>query len=319
MDEVERQLAALRGEPVYLRTMRGNAGDALILQATFDLFDRLGLDWRFMPRVGFDPTAKTIVLAGGGNLVPLYAEAATALAAFAGAAKRVIVLPSTIRGNERLLASLGADVTVFCREADSFAHVQRHARAAGGVLLAEDLAFSLGCRQILSAPPPPFRPAWLAGPLLDRLRRRPDPGSALRLVRAALVARARPPGEVLHCFRYDVERTAAPVPARNIDVPALFELGTEDRRRVRWSAYRLLHYIDQTRVLHTNRLHVAIAGALLGKVVNLYADSSGKGRAVYQHSMRDRFANVAWRGDAPPPTTRRPSWRSRPGSSSVAG
>ena len=41
-------------------------------------------------------------------------------------------------------------------------------------------------------------------------------------------------------------------------------------------------------------LHLAIAGALLGKPVECYPNSYFKNEAVYHFSMKDRFPNVQW-------------------------
>lgn len=48
--------------------------------------------------------------------------------------------------------------------------------------------------------------------------------------------------------------------------------------------------------MRTDRLHVAIAGALLGKSVELHANSYFKNRAVYQFSLRS-FPSVRFVGD----------------------
>lgn len=56
--------------------------------------------------------------------------------------------------------------------------------------------------------------------------------------------------------------------------------------------------IDQFETIHTNRLHVGIASALLGKKVNLYANDYFKIRAIYESSIKPYFPNVTFR-DAP--------------------
>lgn len=48
--------------------------------------------------------------------------------------------------------------------------------------------------------------------------------------------------------------------------------------------------------IRTNRLHVGIVGALLGKRVVLHDNSYGKNRAVWEHSLAGRFPDVEWRG-----------------------
>lgn len=56
--------------------------------------------------------------------------------------------------------------------------------------------------------------------------------------------------------------------------------------------------IDPFETIHTNRLHVGIASALLGKKVNLYANDYFKIRAIYESSIKPYFPNVTFR-DAP--------------------
>jgi len=55
-----------------------------------------------------------------------------------------------------------------------------------------------------------------------------------------------------------------------------------------------LDYLAAFDKIETNRLHVAIGGSLLGKEVNLYANSYWKNRAVYEASLRGRFRNLHW-------------------------
>jgi hypothetical protein len=50
--------------------------------------------------------------------------------------------------------------------------------------------------------------------------------------------------------------------------------------------------IDRFETIHTNRLHVGIASALLGKKVNLYANDYFKIRAIYETSIKPFFPNV---------------------------
>jgi exopolysaccharide biosynthesis predicted pyruvyltransferase EpsI len=48
----------------------------------------------------------------------------------------------------------------------------------------------------------------------------------------------------------------------------------------------LLGTIGRADVIVTNRLHIGVAGALLGKRVRLYDNSYGKIRDVYQASLK---------------------------------
>jgi exopolysaccharide biosynthesis predicted pyruvyltransferase EpsI len=44
----------------------------------------------------------------------------------------------------------------------------------------------------------------------------------------------------------------------------------------------------------TDRLHVGIGAALLGKTCRLHDNSYGKNRAVYDHSIRNHFPAVVF-------------------------
>lgn len=58
--------------------------------------------------------------------------------------------------------------------------------------------------------------------------------------------------------------------------------------------------IDQFESIHTDRLHVCIAGALLGKKVHLYPGSYFKNRALYLSTLEEYFNTVTFHED--------PSW-----------
>ncbi len=62
------------------------------------------------------------------------------------------------------------------------------------------------------------------------------------------------------------------------------------------AARDFLAIADRYDEIRTDRLHVAIAGALLGKRVLLHDNSYGKNRAVWEHSVAGRFATVEWCG-----------------------
>ena len=76
------------------------------------------------------------------------------------------------------------------------------------------------------------------------------------------------------------------------DIPKIFSLGSigikPERRTVNQltvSAHFLLRAIDQFASVRTDRLHVAIAAAMLGKTVELYDNSYYKNRAVFDFSL----------------------------------
>lgn len=305
--DLEAFLAEFKRElrPVLFLPTSGNAGDAMIALATFQMLDRVGLDYECP--IDFrrhDPSGRVVICGGGGNLIPLYNRTERALRWAAGRARRLILLPHSIQGNEDLLAGLGPDVDLICRERPSYRHTRSAVRSAG-CHLADDMVLSLDVEAALAREPTAAsrlslhlrRLAYrLVSP--SRLKTVPSPGKVRRGQRLLASRRARlkegSPASTLHAFRTDLEKTGIPLPADNLDVARLFSHGTKNRWVSHWSTFQLLSFIDTYQTVHTNRLHTAIAAALLRKQVRFFPNSYFKNRAVYEFSLRDRFRNVEW-------------------------
>ena len=101
---------------------------------------------------------------------------------------------------------------------------------------------------------------------------------------------------VLNCFRTDQEKSDIDIPSDNVDLSSIFSYGVDSKEKAFYVCYRLLNFINSYEEIRTNRLHVAIAGALLGKEVKLYSNSYYKCEAVYEFSIKGRFPNVTWMG-----------------------
>jgi exopolysaccharide biosynthesis predicted pyruvyltransferase EpsI len=303
-------LAELRSEsqPLLFVPNSGNAGDALIGHATFRLFDRLGLRYQVLANWrGVDPGGRVVIGAGGGNLVPLYHGTDRMLQWASGRARRIIVLPHTIRGHEELLAGLGPEVDLVCREMPSYREVSRAVRRAQ-CHLADDMALSLDVRATLARPPEVAAPTSLyARKLVYRLFRPslrktiPSPRKLRRSDDLLAGRRGSPNGgaaaaEMLQAFREDVEKTDVPLPQGNLDVAQEFSHGTRSPHVCHVGAFHLLRYLDTFEEVHTNRLHVCIGAVLLGKRVRLAPNSYCKNQAVWEFSLQGRFDNVEWTG-----------------------
>jgi len=301
-------LAGLKSarQPLLFIPNSGNAGDALIGHATFQLFDQLGLDFICLPDYQrFDPAGRVVVCAGGGNLVPLYHGTESVLRWAAGRARRVILLPHTIQGNEALLADLGAEVDLICRENLSYQHVSNTVRAAR-CHLADDMALSLDVRKTLTHEPELIPQSSLYARKLfyqlfkpSRLKTIPSPWK-IRRSEQLLAARrtVQTPGNsasgVLHAFRTDVEKTNIALPTDNLDIANEFSHGTKNPHVCHTGSFHMLRYLDTFEEVHTNRLHVTIGAALLGKRVKMWPNSYAKNRAIYEFSLRERFPNIEW-------------------------
>jgi len=306
--DLEDFLAELRREPqpiLYIPNP-GNAGDSLIAHATRQMFDRLDLDYEWVNDYrSVDPRGRVVIYGGGGNLIPLYAVASGALRWADGRARRLILLPHTVSGHEELLTGLGPATDLICRERVSYDHV-RGTVIAANCHLADDLALSIDAGATLAVPPAPLPvlPLYMRRALY-RLRlspsRRRSVASPRKLrqsdrmfeARKAGLARDVAPG-VLHAFRTDGEQTGTPIPVDNLDLSRLFYYGTRDADVCHTTALHLLRYLDTFDEVRTNRLHLAIGSAVLGKRVLFQPNSYFKNRAVYEYSMRDRFPDVEW-------------------------
>ena len=111
------------------------------------------------------------------------------------------------------------------------------------------------------------------------------------------LAKPRPPaGRVLNAFRTDGESTGIARPADNFDLSSIYDGWVAPEGFARFAVRDFLAIAERYDEIRTNRLHVGIAGALLGKRVILYDNSYGKNRAVWEHSLAGRFPYIEWHG-----------------------
>ena len=95
---------------------------------------------------------------------------------------------------------------------------------------------------------------------------------------------------VLSCFRTDSESALGSQKIPSIDV---------SRYGGRNDEWPLLYTISHFQEVHTDRTHVGIAAAMMGKRTFLYDNSYHKNCSIYEHSMRD-LENVTFMGNQPP-------------------
>lgn len=286
--DMEAFLAELRETPVFFFANPGNAGDSLIAAATWQAFARNGIA---ATQIGLEDKVDdgVVLLGGGGNFIPLYHQITDALERFSRRARKIVILPHTIRGNEGVLARMDGRYTVFCRDERSLGHV-RAAQPDVDVRLSHDMAFHLDAAALL-------RDEALAAKAEPRWRQ------ALAEAGADEAKLARPEGVDLR--RVDVESTAA-TPCSDVDISEVFRFGT-DADRASVAAWCFLKSISVAHHIVTDRLHVAIGAALLGTPCRLHDNSYGKNAAVYRHSLAGRFPNVSFVPG--PANATEPRWR----------
>lgn len=239
---------------VYI-TNPGNGGDNLIGCAALQLFNKMKFKYYFSHHMNvFDN--KTLVYAGGANFVPMYHDFKRFLKNNEHR-NRILLLPHTIYGCEELISRLTTNVTIVCRDRVSFDHVYTHIPNKEYVKLAHDMAFNLN---------------------LNKLEIPKMIGNG-----------------TLNAFRTDIERNPnIQIPDDNIDVSRKFEKGTHSIELLYDITREFLTFLNNYEVINTNRLHVAIGGALLGKTVYFYNNSYFKCKAIYDFSMKDKYRNVKY-------------------------
>lgn len=282
----------------------GNAGDAIMAKSTYDLFEKLNLRYHSLEHSDLADSNlsqdRIVVLGGGGNFAEGgYNNYAKLLKTIHKHAKLVIILPHTIHGNTDLLSQLGSNVVLFCRERISYAHVKQHAPHAK-VFLAHDMAFLLDVKSALL-----YRSHYLKGAcfkILYKLTHDPRHRSmpSLHNYWQGLTSKIRFSNQkrssetATNLFRTDIEKTEIQTPKGNIDASLVFNFGVTSPIKSDFTVHHLLKFLEKTETINTNRLHIAIAAALLGKRVNFSSNNYFKCRAVYEHSLQKQFPNVKW-------------------------
>jgi exopolysaccharide biosynthesis predicted pyruvyltransferase EpsI len=271
-----------RGSTLYV-TPRGNAGDAAIATATMQLLRRTGVP--VACGSARDIAADMdVIIGGGGNLVPYYNDVRDLLLACLDRdVRRCLLLSHTVRGHADVLARLDARFLLWCRDQPSFEFARQHAPRAQ-VELAHDLVLELDIGALVRS-----TSGW--GHRLALLR---DRRWLRKLPRWWLaLARIRPDaGGTLHIMRHDVE-SVDPQQSR----PAYDLMRHHGIRGYGPAADQItldvVRCIDRAQRVVTDRLHVSLIAALLGKPVCLVENSYGKLSAVWELALQ------SWPGEGP--------------------
>lgn len=244
----------------------GNLGDALIAAATIQRFERAGIPWQFLRGQRRSVTPHDLLVhGGGGSMVSAYAGGIGCLSGMLELGAPVVVLPQSIEGHEDFWRG-ARGVTVFCRDRASLARMGRFGAVES--MLADDMAVGLALSE------EPYAAAVAVG-----------------------VGMRGPGGRgPLRAFRTDAE-ARGPAPAGSVDVSALAHPSMASAASIVAHACILLSSIAGHSSIETDRLHVAIAGALLGIDTTLHDNSYGKNRAVFELSLRGRFPTVTFAED----------------------
>ncbi|MBV1836448.1 polysaccharide pyruvyl transferase family protein [Acetobacter estunensis] len=238
----------------------GNLGDALIALGTLDLFRDLGCDF---PRIKGREQATLsgythVVMGGGGGWVKgLWETYLDLTLSFLREGGRLIILPSTFSSFGSEFVPYADQITMFCREEESYRQLITQGMPEDRVFLCHDLAFYCD-------------PAHFSG--LDMSERYPDIG----------------------IFRNDEERLLKNRDRASVDLSLLInDIQWMDEAQCAEPLRAVAGLIGQFDHVHTDRLHMAVLSTLLGRTVDVRPGIYFKNRAVFDYTLH-RFPNVTF-------------------------
>lgn len=288
-------LSSLKAEHIYYVPNPGNAGDALIAAGTYQLLDKMRINYAIANRSAGAFTGQTVVYGGGGNIGLMRNVSSRFLSRIHKSTKRLIILPHTIKDVAPLLSEFGSNVEIVCRERVSYEYVRSIVNGPR-VFLAHDMALHLDVKEILSITPTLSNKTGVA---IDYLRSKLFPRASAQApsmqaiynlfiadrLTAAMSSLAS--GTSLNAFRTDSEKTSISIPLDNVDVSEFLAMGVETKALSFLNAFYFLSFLNSYAKIRTNRLHVAIGALLLGKSIDFYGNNYYKCRAVYDYSLAD--------------------------------
>ena len=284
-DDIASLLKGLGGKIHYVPNT-GNAGDSLIAEATYQFLEEHGIDYsvgRLDERLS---EKRIVVVGGGGNFNGQYGNVRNFLNANFDRFERLVILPHTIRGEPELLGRMDDRFTLICREFPSYEHCAAVASNAN-VYLSDDMALAWNVDKTLA-----YVRSLKAHDRVDRAFLYRQAKHEFRL----LQYRACKKTGSLNAFRKDIESSGSALPPNNADLSDIFATDNMTRRFAASAVSFLVRYLASVKEVHSDRLHVSIIAAMLGKTVFMHDNNYGKNSSVYENSLEHRFANIAFVG-----------------------
>jgi len=237
----------------------GNRGDAIIAHGAFTIFDKIGLNYELCSKpTNYEYKNELLFFGGGGNLIGLYKDCLRFLKRNIHNNK-IVLLPHTIENQDNLIKRLDNNVKVICRELKSYQYVHSLIQHKENVFISKDMAFYINN--------------------IDEYKKRKGIGT-------------------INCFRVDAEKTDILIPQNNKDIVNEFVLNYNRplfpfKEEIISNSRSVFNYLSQYEIINTNRLHVAISGALLGKKVRFWPNSYWKNKEMYEYCLKG-YKNIIW-------------------------
>lgn len=237
----------------------GNGGDALIAFGTFKVFNDIGLDLQ-IGNFNCKYNNEILIYSGGGNFTDKYSDCKKFISNNQDNNK-IIILPHTINSVDDNIKNLNDNTIIICREKYSYDYVNNLIKNKNNLYLSKDMAF------------------YISKDFLEKFNKKNT-------------------NKTFNCFRLDSEKTNITIPNDNNDLSQTIQhmipnsncyTNTSNIYIVNQITINFFEILSNFETINTNRLHVAIAGCLLGKTVNLYSNCYWKNKAIYEYSIQNIF------------------------------
>lgn len=226
----------------------GNAGDCLIVLGIFNLFNEIGINFIIGNPLKIYKN-EILFYAGGGNLVGIYQNCKRFLMNNLKNNNEIVILPHTVKDEDILIQNLDNNTKIICREKQSYSYVFNNIRNKKNVYLSKDTAF-----------------------YIKNLEKYKNKSTKI----------------LCNCFRTDDEKTDIKIPNDNFDLSTIKNgIYWKNDKELNMTADKLFTYLSNYKKIYTNRLHIAIAGHLLDKIVHFYPNNYYKNEAVYDYSLKN--------------------------------
>lgn len=299
---VKELLAKLpKNETIYYRACPGNAGDGLIAAGAFVLFEQFGLTVEVIDLNNFDSRNKIVIYGGGGNLVGIYSDAKDFITKYHKPAKQFILFPHTVTKNDELVSEMGENCILFAREMVTYEYLLNSVTQAN-VYIDHDLAFHLDVNYFLKAGSISLYESTIRKLFYKIINNKtayintPQP-AVIKRYEEFEKKRLKQDTTYGNFFRTDIESALNDIPDDNMDLSNLYEGPATNKHICFFTSGRLMLFIQNFETINTDRLHICIAAALLGKKVNFYSNSYFKCKAIYEFSLKSAYPNVTWMGN----------------------
>ena len=270
INDIKNLLSQYQDTKIKYIPNQGNAGDSFIGLATLQVFKELNLDYEICrPTDVFEN--ELILFGGGGSLIRKY-QGSKKFLLNNHKKNKIIVLPHSFNDCDDLLEILSNKVILIAREKISYNYIKSKVNYKNNCFLSDDMSF------------------YIKG--IDKYKNQSCVGTC-------------------NAFRLDDELNSKnehiKVPEDNKDISVDFQrpmfmknwnipddVNTQVEKNLSIATDNIFSYISKFKKINTNRLHIGIAAALIGKIVNLYRGSYHKIAGIYDFSIANKFNNVTF-------------------------